>query len=96
MKKTYEGITEGLEEAPSDEVNFMLNKPFEMAMFYEGTEIGDGRESFKIIEATEQILIKNKIDLPDFTKVLFSSFNEKNGWGNHFDGTNLSIILKKL
>jgi len=95
LKKTYAGITEGLEDDPTDEVNYMLNKPFEMAMVYEGTVIGDGQESFDIIEATEQVLIKNNIELPDYTKVLFSSATEKNGWGNHFDGTHLSIILNK-
>lgn len=95
LKKTYDGITEGLEDDPSDEVNYMLNKPFEMAMVYEGTEIGDGKESFEIIEETEQVLVKNNIDLPDYSKVLFSSASEKNGWGNFFDGTYLSIILNK-
>lgn len=95
VKNLYNGITEGLEDDPSDEVNYMLNKPFDMAMVYEGTVIGDGQESFDIIEATEQVLIKNIIELPDYTKVLFSSASEKNGWGNHFDGTHLSIILNK-
>jgi hypothetical protein len=95
LVKTYDGITEGLEDDASDEVNYMLNKPFEMAMVYEGTEIGDGQESFDIIEETEQVLVKNNIALPDYTKVLFSSASEKNGWGNEFDGTHLSIILNK-
>lgn len=41
----YSNITEGIEEDPDDEVNFMINLPFEMAMVYEGTTIGDGAES---------------------------------------------------
>lgn len=95
VKKLYDGITEGLADNPSDELNFMLNKPYEIAMVYEGTVIGDGKESFEIIENTEKILNSNNIPLPDYTKVLFSSASEKNGWGNFFDGTQLSIILNK-
>ena len=71
----------------------IINAPFEFAMIYEGTEIGDGRESLNFIVNTEQLLLSNNIVLPDYTKVSFSSFKEKNGWGNNFDGTNLSIIL---
>lgn len=95
LKELYAGITEGKEDDSEDEVNFMINKPFEMAMVYEGTEIGDGQESLKIIEEAEKILGKNSIPLPDYTKVLFSGVDELNGWGNDFDGTYLSIILNK-
>lgn len=94
IKLLYTGITTGSEDNPEDEVNFMLNKPYEMAMVYEGTVIGDGHESFDIIECAEKILAKYNIELPDYHKVEFSSFSEKNGWGNRFDGTSLSIILK--
>lgn len=93
LKKLYSDITEGLEDDPSDEVNFMLNKPYEMAMIYEGTVIGDGQESFDIITSAETVLKEHDIPLPDYRKVLFSSRDEKNGWGNDFDGRYLSIIL---
>lgn len=89
----YDGITNGSEDDPSDELNYILNKPFEMAMVYEGTIIGDGSDSFDIIEQTESILRKNNIPLPDYKNVLFSSASELNGWGNDFDGRKLSIIL---
>ena len=62
VKNLYFGITEGIEDDPNDEVNYMLNKPFEMAMVYEGTVIDDGKESFEIIEKTEQILRCNGFD----------------------------------
>ena len=94
LKDLYSNITEGLEDDPSDEVNYMFNKPYEMAMVYEGTVIGNGKESIQIIKETENILKKNDIPLPDYSKILFSSSNELNGWGNDFDGRNLSIILK--
>ena len=46
----------GIEDDDSDELNYMINKPFEMAMVYEGTGIGDGIESVEIIQKAE---IKN-------------------------------------
>lgn len=90
----YSGITTGDEDDPSDEVNYMLNLPFEMATVYEGTVIGDGAESFEIIENAENVLRRHSLPLPDYHKVLFSSAHELNGWGNDFDGTHLSAILR--
>ena len=94
LKALYSGITEGAEDDPADEVNYMLNKPYEMAMVYEGTIIGDGQESLDIISAAEDVLKKNGIAIPDYKKVAFSSSKELNGWGNDFDGRYLSIILR--
>lgn len=95
LKVLYSGITDGNEENPSDEVNYMLNRPFEMAMVYEGTSIGDGKESLEIISAVETVLSRNEITPPDDAKVQFSSIEERNGWGNDFDGEYLSIVLNK-
>lgn len=95
LKGLYCGITEGVEDDPSDELNYMLNKPYEMAMVYEGTVIGDGQESLDIISAAEDVLKKNGITIPDYKKVAFSSSKELNGWGNDFDGRYLSIILRR-
>lgn len=89
----YEEITDGSEDNPEDEVNYLLNKPFEMAMVYEGTKIGNGEESYEIIDETEHILKINNIQLPDEEKVAFSKASERNGWGNYFNGEFLSIIL---
>ena len=94
LKNLYSGITEGREDDPTDELNYVLNKPLEMAMVYEGTGIGDGSESVEIINSLEEILIKHHIVLPDYNKISFSSIEELNGWGNDFDGEFLSIILK--
>ena len=95
LRSLYSGITEGIEDDPADEVNYMLNKPYEMAMVYEGTVIGNGKESLEIITNTEMTLTHHGIKLPDYTKVLFSSSDELNGWGNDFDGRFLSIILNR-
>lgn len=89
----YNGITSGNEDDISDVVNYMLNKPYEMSMVYEGTAIGDGKDSIEIIENTESILLKNNIALPDSSLLYFSPFSQKNGWGNDFEGEKLSVIL---
>ncbi len=94
LRDFYSGITEGREDDPTDTVDYMLNKPFEMAMIYEGTFIGDGHESFEIIDEAEKVLKDNGIPLPDHNLVKFSPSSEFNGWGYKFDGTHLSIILK--
>ena len=65
LKDLYSGITDGLEDDPSDEVNYMLNKPYKIAMVYEGTIIGDGQESFDIISNAEAVLKKHDIPYPD-------------------------------
>ena len=95
LKQLFSGITQGIEDDPNDPLNYLICKPFEMGMVYEGTEIGDGSESFEIIDETERMLIKYSVNLPDYRKVLFSSFEEFYGWGDLFDGRFLSIILNK-
>lgn len=86
-------LTEGREDDDSDELNYMINKPFEIAMVYEGTGMGDGIESVEIIHQAERILINHKIGLPDIERTSFSSIDELNGWDNDFDGIFLSVIL---
>jgi len=54
-------LTEGREDDDSDELNYMINKPVEIAMVYEGTGMGDGIESVEIIQKAERILINHKI-----------------------------------
>ncbi|MCF0114933.1 MAG: hypothetical protein HUJ56_06225, partial [Erysipelotrichaceae bacterium] len=83
----------GCEDDPSDVLDFLLTKPHEMAMVYEGTSIGDGHESIEIIEEVEELLKINHLPLPDEQKVAFSSFSELHGWGENFNGRSLSVIL---
>ena len=92
LKELYKGITQGTEDNPSDELNYLLNKPFEFSMVYEGRTLGDSKDCFSIVDTVEEILIKNGITLPDCGKLSFSSINELNGWGNDFDGKFLLII----
>ena len=54
----------------------------------------DTSESINIIFETIDFLKKNNIELPDFSLVQFSTIDQFNGWGDKFDGTKLSLILK--
>ena len=95
LKKLYAGITSGNEEDPGDTLDYMLTKPHEMAMVYEGTGIGDGHESIEIIEDVERVLDNRGIPLPDCKRLYFSDYGQIHGWGNSFDGRSLSVILSK-
>lgn len=73
----------------------LLVIPGKIAMVYSYTSIpGKGKESINLVKESIEILENNDIEIPEITEVEFSSFDEKNGWGNTFDGTKLSIILK--
>ena len=73
----------------------LLVTPGEIAMIYSYTSIpGKGKESINLVKKSIKILEDNGIEPPDPKEVEFSSFKEKNGWGNSFDGSELSVILK--
>ena len=77
-----------------DNIDKLLMKINDIAMVYAYTPIpGEGKESIKLIEDVEQILVKNNIALPDQGTFNFSKFSENNGWGMDFDGSKYSIIL---
>lgn len=95
LKSLYTGLTEGKENDPNDEFAQIIRKPFDFCMAYEGTDIGDGKSGYLLIEEAEKILSDNEIPLPDYHKVEFSPFSEFDGWGKEFDGTHLSIVLNK-
>ena len=68
--------------------------PADIAMVYCYTTIpGKGKEGIDLVNKAIQILRENGIELPDSKSVEFSPFSEKDGWGESFDGTKLSIIL---
>ncbi len=68
--------------------------PADISMIYCYTEIPEnGKESIHLLNKAINILRKNNIRLPNPEKVSFSSFSEKHGWGNQFDGAKLSKIL---
>ena len=53
------------------------------------------KESIDIVFDTIKFLKQEKIKLPVIKLVEFSTIDQRNGWGDHFDGTKLSIILNK-
>jgi len=72
----------------------LMTIPAKISMVYSYTVIpGIGRESIKLVEEAIKILKENGIELPDPDAVSFSRFSEKDGWGEPFDGKQLSIIL---
>ncbi len=52
------------------------------------------KESIDIVFDTIKFLEKEHIPLPDIKKVEFSTIDQRDGWGDSFDGTKLSIVLK--
>jgi len=91
----YDGITEGLEDDSTDELNCLLNSLKELEEVYCYTSIpGIGEESLDIIYKVCCILADNNVSIPNTGIVAFSSFVEKNGWGETFDGNKLSLFAK--
>lgn len=89
---TFKNLYEGLGEDFSQ----LMEKIHEMEEVYAYTVIDDnGEKCAEILEEIIQILEKNSIFLPDYNLVTFSKFEEKEGRGEPFDGTKLSIVLNK-
>lgn len=83
-----------------DDMNDISNKCFkllfEFLTVYENTGIsGFGKESIDILFELFDVLKENDVSLPSLDLVNFSKFSERNGWGNNFDGSKLSIVLNK-
>lgn len=72
----------------------LLVIPTKIAMVYAYEPIpGEGKESIKLVEKAVHILKSNAVEVPNPKQVAFSSFSEKNGWGESFEGTKLSVLL---
>ena len=81
-------IDKGMEE--------LLVTSADITMVYCYTEIpGNGQESIDLLNKSLKILEDNNIETPNLKSIEFKSFSEKNGWGEAFDGTKLSIVLNK-
>lgn len=89
----YNYYSEFLKDIDSN-MNKLLKITTEISMVYSYTEIpGIGKESIKLVEKAISILNTAGIEPPNVADVSRFSFSEKNGWGNHFDGTTLSVVL---
>jgi len=92
-KHDYSLFTELLKGMP-EEINQLLLAPHKLQEIYCYSSIpGNGDEASQIVIDACNILIKNKIELPNIETVIFSNFNEKDGWGERFDGCKLSLVL---
>lgn len=79
-----------------DTINKLLMKLHKIQEVYSYSSIPDnGKEASQLVLDICHILEQEDITLPDLDIVSFSSFSERDGWGNKFDGTKLSLILNK-
>lgn len=79
-----------------DIINELLQKLYDMQEVYIYTSIpGNGNEAIQIVLDMCNLLENENVPLPELSIVSFSSFKEKDGWGENFDGEKLSLILNK-
>ena len=75
-------------------INTLLMKLHKIQEVYCYSSIpGNGKEASQIVLDICDILEKDGVTLPNIGIVSFSSFSERDGWGNNFDGTKLSLVL---
>ena len=92
-REDYDYFSNLLKDRDSSLNNLLLKlHELQTVYCYSSTE-GDGAEASEIVLSATEILTDNNVELPDISSVSFSSFSEKNGWGEMFDGTTLSLIL---
>ena len=88
LRNIYEGVDDSLNQI------LLAIRAIEEEYAYSNIP-GCGEISLEYLDEIITILKNNNIEPPDLDTVLFSKFSERNGWGNPFDGTKLSIILNK-
>ena len=87
LKELYDGTNEN--------VNAILYMLYDLARNSAYSSIkGNGRESLSHLKRIIIFLQTEGVQLPDAKQVQNFSFSEKNGWGNSFDGTILSKVVK--
>ena len=92
-KEDYFAFVELFKNKP-DTINQLLLKLQDLYDVYIYSDIpGEGEEASQIVLDICNILDQNNVSLPNVESVSFSSFSEKNGWGNSFNGESLSLIL---
>ena len=80
----------------NDDVNIILKMVYELANSHAYSSINkNGQESLLQLKKIIIFLEKEGINLPEMKEVQTHLFSERNGWGNSFDGTSLSKIIKK-
>lgn len=80
----------------NNDVNIILKMVYELANSHAYSSINkNGQESLLQLKKIIIFLEKEGINLPEMKEVQTHLFSERNGWGNPFDGTSLSKIMKK-
>ncbi len=93
-EEDYNFYTKLLKDIDENMVELLVI-PGDIAMLYSYSPIpGKGTKSIDLIKKATKILEKSNIKIPDPSIVEFSSFDERNGWGNNFDGIQISSLLK--
>lgn len=78
-----------------NDVNEILKMVYELANSHIYSSIkGKGQESLEQLNRIIEYIKKHNIDLPDDKEILLHSIDERNGWGNLFDGSYLSKIMR--
>ncbi|MBO4531951.1 MAG: hypothetical protein J5767_15075 [Paludibacteraceae bacterium] len=94
LSKEDYNLFSALLKGKDENVNTLLMKLHELQEVYCYTSIpGKGKEASQLIVDMCAILSQENIPLPDVSLVSFSSFSERDGWGEQFDGTKLSQVL---
>lgn len=94
-KETYNQLKD-LYDNVDDNLNQILLATREIEEEYAYSNIPEyGKISLEYIDEILSILKKADVEPPEISLVEFSKFNERDGWGEPFDGTKLSIVLNK-
>ncbi len=94
-KEDYDYFTK-LFKDNTEILNELLQKLYDMQEVYCYTSIpGKGNDAIQIVLDMCNVLEKENVSLPDPSIVSFSTFKDKDGWGEDFDGEKLSLILNK-
>ncbi len=93
-EEDYDYYSSFLKDIDSN-MSSLLEIPAKISMVYCYMPIpGRGNESIDLLLDAARILEENGIEPPDTSAVAFSSFSEKDGWGEPFDGSRLSVVLR--
>ena len=90
----FSGVSDGEYDDCSDKVGYIINSLKLLEEVYAYSTVPTvGEESIDIILSICAVLESDNVEVPPVELVEFSSFEERNGWGNQFNGEDLSIIL---
>ena len=83
-----------LYQSVEDSINVLLRYIYDLGISHVYTIIEEyGEDSLLSLEVLINFMIENKFPLPNIESFLKSSIVENRGWGNKFNGTELSKIL---